>query len=585
MPDQTDRPRYFLGINLHRDPACALVAGGRVLAYSEEERHLRVKHAIGHYPTQALRSCLRIADIKLADVEALAINWDLPGYAPDGAVARHYQALRQEFPVDPATVAWQEANLRENHPERVRTYHEGVWRRTFGVPLPELVPLPHHWVHAFHALCQSPYDEALVLTVDGSGDQWCSVLWAGRGTTLTPIKQIPIPHSLGWFYAAFTEYLGFHAYDGEYKVMGLAAYGKPDPQLERRVAQVLTVDPEAGEYRLDPTMIHYGDHSWSGRFTDALPALLGRPPRLPHQPLDGWHQDLAFAVQARLEEAMEAMVRWGVRTTALDRVCIGGGVGLNVKANSRLLQLPEVADLFPHPLCGDAGAACGAALALDHLRTGSIPERVRSLAVGHVEEEGEIRHFLEMAHLAFERPDDLCATVAEALAQGRIVGWCQGAMEAGPRALGQRSILADPREVGNRDKVNAIVKHRELWRPFCPSMTEESAPRYLLHHTFAPFMSMAFTATEALQQEAPAVVHIDGTCRVQLVNKADAPLFHRLLEAFAARTGVPVLLNTSFNVKGEPMICTTRDALRTFFSTGLDLLAIGPFVLRKPVAS
>jgi carbamoyltransferase len=257
-------------------------------------------------------------------------------------------------------------------------------------------------------------------------------------------------------------------------------------------------------------------------------------------------------------------------------------VGLNVKLNSRLFELPGVRDVFAQPLCSDAGAAAGAALAAWSAASGGRPAPLRTLALGPRESTDDIERALRTARLQYERRDDICSAVAEELARGRIVAWFQGRMEAGPRALGQRSILADPRDASARDRVNAIVKFREYWRPFCPSMTVEAADRYLERWTYAPFMIIAFRARERLRREAPAVVHVDGTARVQLVHEDALPLYHRLLREFEKRTGVPVLLNTSFNVKGEPIVCTIHDALRTFGSTGIELLAAGDFLVRKP---
>jgi carbamoyltransferase len=391
-----------------------------------------------------------------------------------------------------------------------------------------------------------------------------------------------MPHSLGWFYAAFTEYLGFDAYDGEYKVMGLAAYGGPNREIAERVSRVLRPAPDGIGYELETAYIHDGPHAYSGRFTDHLSELLGRPPRASAQAIDDWHRDLAYAVQDALEQAVVRLARWAVRTTGIRRLCLSGGVAQNVKLNSRLLRLEEVDDVFAHPLCADSGSAAGAALAACFRATGERPERLTTLALGPEESEAEIEAALRLAHLDYERPEDPCDAVAAELAEGRIVGWFQGRMEAGPRALGQRSILADPRRVESRDRVNAIIKFREDWRPFCPSILAEAQSKYLVARSATPFMIVAVEATPALRTDAPAVVHVDGSVRPQTVAQQVLPRYHRLLAAFERRTGVPVLLNTSFNVKGEPIVCTITDALRTFWSTGLDVLAAGDFIVRKP---
>ncbi len=583
--ERHDSP-VFLGIcEGYYDPSVAVVRNGEVVAYAEEERHVRYKHAAGIYPARALDFCLQTAGVRLDEVAAVAVSWNVPAYT-DGTMQRFFHRMRQEWPVDPATIAWQERCLRNYDADNLRRRHQRQWRRRYGdVPFPSFYFSPHHRTHAFHACMQSKFERAVCLTIDGSGDEHTAVVWKKDGLTLTPMREICIPHSLGWVYAAFTEYLGFTAYDGEYKVMGLAAYGRHSDELRDKLDRVVSCAPDGVEFQVDPSYVHYGSHGYSERYTDRLVELLGRKPRLPHEEITPWHEDVAFAVQDNLERHVERLMLWAIRETGIRNVCIGGGVGLNVKMNSRLFLHPEVDDVFAQPLCHDAGAAIGAALAACFDETGVPPRPLETLDLGLEESSRAIEEALVLANLSYERPPDICDAVAQQLAQGRIVGWFQGRMEAGPRALGQRSILADPRRVDNRDKVNAIVKFREYWRPFCPSMTVEAAPRYFEMYTEAPFMIMAFPANERLKRESPAIVHVDGTSRVQFVDGQLLPRYHRLLTAFERRTGVPVLLNTSFNVRGEPIVCTIHDALRTFWSTGLDVLAAGDFLVRKPILS
>lgn len=573
----------FLGINNdYVDPSVAIVRGGKVLAFAEEERFIRQKHAHGRYPVNALRFCLDQAGVELEEVRSIGVNWNLTAYS-DGTMEEFYREIQTQWNVDAQTAAWQRSRLGKRNRDNYLKVHQQNLYRAFGdARLPEFIDIPHHYTHAFQAFRQSPFDEAVCLTIDGSGDQHCTVVWHCGPDGIVPLKEICMPHSLGWVYAAFTEYLGFRAYDGEYKVMGLAAYGRSDEALSAKVGRVLRLDLDDVEYRVDPTYIHYGSHRYSGRFTDELVELCGRRPRLPAEDITPWHEDLAFAVQHALEVAVERLVRWAVAGCGIDKVCISGGVGLNIKMNSHIYQLPDVSDFFAHPLCGDSGAAAGSALAACHQVCGAGPEKLSTLALGNQQDEDDIRAALDTAKLEYDRVDDLCGSVVDDLVEGKIVGWFQGRMEAGPRALGQRSILADPRPVENRDKVNRVIKFREYWRPFCPSLPEESMAQYFDDYTDGYFMNISFVANKRLRQEAPAIVHVDGTCRTQMVKKSVLPLFHELLTRFGARTGVPVLLNTSFNVKGEPVVCTVTDALRTFWSTGLDTLVAGPFIVRKP---
>ena len=565
----------------HSDPSVALINKGKILAFCEEERPLRFKHAFGIYPERALSYCLETAGIKMSDVEYVATNWNLDAFT-DGRMKNFFDNMNNKYPVDAATLAFQNRILSIFNKKSYTAKHEMYWRRIFGnVKLPEIHGIPHHYSHAFMACHHSSFDSALCLTIDGSGDEHCTVIWDYNGDTISPIYSIPMPHSLGWFYAAITEYLGFDAYDGEYKVMGLAAYGRQNDELMKKMNTVVKAAPDGVGYEIGTEFIHYGAHSYSGRFTDALASLFAREPRLPTGPIDSWHEDLAFAAQKALETAVERLVDWGLDKLGYDNLCIGGGVGLNVKMNSNLFMNKRVKNIFPHPLCADSGGAIGAALALDFAMHGSIPEKLDSLSLGHEFSNNEIRAALDIAQLRYEKAENICAIVAKELAAGKIVAWFQGRMEGGPRALGNRSILADPRKPDNRDRVNAIIKFREYWRPFCPSMTAEAAPQYFDRYVDAPFMVIAFTANEKLKKDAPAIVHVDDSCRVQIVHKETSKLYHSLIKAFEKETGVPVLLNTSFNIKGEPIVCTPHDALRTFCSTGLDILAIGDFLVRK----
>lgn len=574
---------YYLGIfEGHADPAVAIVRDGEVIAFAEEERFIRQKHAWGVYPHRALKFCLETAGVTLSDVAAVALNWDIASYT-DGRMQAFYDGINTEYPVDDATKGWQRSLIGRFNDSATERRHHIEWRRTFGdISFPPIVGVPHHFVHAFQSAMQSGFDESVCLTIDGSGDEHCTVVWEHRGESIEPIFERKIPHSLGWLYAAFTEYLGFHAYDGEYKLMGLAAYGKPDEKLIEKIGQIVFQDPEAAHsYSIDPSFVHYGAHSYSHRYTDKLIDLLGRPPRISTDEYSEWHENLAYAVQYHLEQAVVRLVEWAVAETGISKVTIGGGVGLNVKMNSKIFDLPSVSDVWANPLCSDGGAAVGAALAAAFNNTGVRPQKLVRLDLGNCEE--DIEAVLRQSKVPYYRSENIARETARLIAEGNIVGWFQGRMEAGPRALGQRSILADPRDVGSRDKVNAVIKFREYWRPFCPSILKERAGDYFDRHTDAPFMVIAFEANEKLRSDAPAVVHVDGTSRVQFVDGDILPLYHGLISEFEKLTGVGALLNTSFNVKGEPIVCTVRDALRTFWSTGLDVLAIGDFIVKKPV--
>jgi carbamoyltransferase len=571
---------YFHGI----DPAAALVADGELVAYVEEERLVRQKHAPDVFPLRSIKACLDLAGRDLGDLDCVAYGWDAPRYG-NGEMRRRYATINDRYPPDEATRRWQEGCLRRFAPGSLRAVLEGQLVRGFGVrpeEVPELAFYAHHRTHAAAAFYLSPFDEALVLTLDGSGDAECTMLWRGSGATLTPLHAIGIPASLGWFYAAITEYLGFEAYDGEYKVMGLAAYGRENLELREKLQRVVREGRNGWDYEVDPRFIHHGRHTFSERFTDELVDLLGLPPRQGPRAIQDVHEDMAFEAQRLLEETVLRLLVHFRRETGLTRLCIGGGVGLNVKMNSRIRRSGLFQDVFAFPIPNDSGLAIGASVGLWVDRHARRPPPLRHLYLGPSWSDDDIELQVKSCGLRYRRSEDIASDTAEVLAQGKVVGWFQGRLEGGPRALGGRSILADPRRVEARDRVNAAVKFREYWRPFCPSLTEEAAPRYLVAPTSAPFMIVAFEATDEARRTTPAIVHVDGTVRPQTVDPDTNPRYYRLLKAFEARTGVPVLLNTSFNVKGEAMVGSPRDALRTFWSTGIDALALGSFLIEKP---
>ena len=569
---------YFQGI----DPAAALVRDGELVAFCEEERLIRYKHAPNMFPLRSVEYCLKSQDLTLRDIDAFAMGWDAPAYT-DGRMAAFYAKANAANPPDAGTLAWQKRNVGLFHADGLTTKLRSALYKHFGDGHEmKLLFEPHHRSHAATAFFLSPHEEALVFVIDGSGDNHCATLWRGKGTELALLHAVEIPHSLGWFYAAMTEYVGFDAYDGEYKVMGLAAYGRPNARFAKAINEIVKPGPLGFDYVVDPKYIHHGKHTFSERFTDAMADLVGLPPRMGPKPITKEHEDLAYETQMALEEHAIRLVNHFAKKTGLKKLCISGGVALNVKMNSRIHREGLFDDIFIFPIPSDSGCGLGAAIAHSVRTTGKRPKPLRHVYLGPKYEDAELELQLSSCGLAYEKHADIAEPVADLLTQGKVVAWVQGGLEGGPRALGARSILADPRDVKARDRVNGAIKFREYWRPFCPSMAEEAAPKYLEKPASAPFMIIAFNATDAARKEAPAIVHVDGTVRVQTVTEDTNPPYYRLLKAFELRTGVPILLNTSFNIKGEAMICSPRDALRTFFSTGIDALAIGSFLVQKP---
>jgi carbamoyltransferase len=438
----------------------------------------------------------------------------------------------------------------------------------------------HHQGHAASSYYYSGFEEAAVLTVDGVGEWATTTYGRAQGKELELFEEVRFPHSLGLLYSAITGYLGFEVNDGEYKVMGLAPYGRP-LYVER--LRALLAPEGAGQYRLD---MSYFDFLAAERMhSERLVELFGEPARQPGSELLAFHSDLAASIQRTLEELLLEKVRYLHQQVPTRNLCMAGGVALNCVANSRILRDGPFSRLFVQPAASDAGGALGAA-ALAHLRaTGERPRQGRLTHAfwGPRSPAGEVARLLagtSAAALDYRgRVEELIAATAERLAAGRVVGWFQGRMELGPRALGARSILADPRHPGMRDRINDLVKMRESFRPFAPAVLADRAVAHFDIDHPAPFMLETFRVRSELA--LPAITHVDGSARLQTVDDTACPRFAALLRAFEQRTGCPILLNTSFNVRGEPIVCTPEDALACFVRAGIDTLVLEDFLLDR----
>ena len=416
--------------------------------------------------------------------------------------------------------------------------------------------------------------------MDGSGEENCTTVWVCENNKIKKIDEFNIPHSLGWYYSAFTEFLGFKAYDGEYKLMGLAAYGKKNAIIKKKLEKILKFNNKEKKYKLNPYFIHYGKHTYSGRFTDKLVKLLGPPKKLKEK-FSKYHKDLAYEVQNLLEECVIKLCKKYFEKTGIKNLCLGGGVGLNVKLNSKIFNEQYIENIFPNPLCPDNGASVGAALLADMKLNKNKVKSLNTLSLGPEYKNDEIKKILTENQIEFIKPKNIYKFTANQLAKKKIVGWFQGRMEAGARALGNRSILGDPRFISTRDKINKIIKYREMWRPFCPSFMDDKINDYFDKSYNSKFMTISFKANNKLKMIAPAIVHIDNTSRIQAVHKKYNSKFYKLINEYFKITNVPTLLNTSFNIKGEPIVCSPSDALRTFFSTGIDVLILEKYAILK----
>jgi len=446
-----------------------------------------------------------------------------------------------------------------------------LFRRTFNAKRAQFRFMDHHLAHAISAYAYSGFDEAAVLVVDGRGAWEATSLWHGRDGRLQSVWTIPFPNSLGLFYGQFTHYLGFTPYSDEWKVMGLAPYGRPGIDLGR------FIDPDKIPYSVSSRLL-------LGEFSKPLAALeasLG-PARVPESEIDDRHKDLAFAVQDACEKAMLALALNAVKVIGSRNLCLAGGVALNSKANGKILSGGTVDRIFIQPAASDDGVCLGAALAPYLDNGGTLPRRkMRHVSLGNECSPAEVQKAIETYKLDAQRVADPSVVAADLLAAGKIIGWVQGRMEFGPRALGNRSILADPRDPEMTVKVNNAVKFREWWRPFAPSMLAEVASEYIESATDSPFMILTAQVRPEKRNVIPAVTHADGSARPQTVERDVNPLYWNLINEFGKRTGVPVVMNTSFNLRGEPIVSTPTDAIRTFFTSGLDVLVIGDFVVNK----
>lgn len=578
----------ILGTDSGHHPAAALIVDGRLVAFAEEERFTRAKNAVVPFPIRATAWCLSEGGVGPGAIDRVAYGWGCDRYAVEMPLRlamdhlRYRQARRPVPGFAPAGSGdgWLRAArwVAVHRPGWVRGRIEAGLRACgLGGAAPPVTFHDHHRCHAATAFWRSGFTEAAVLVMDGSGEDVATTAWRAEGLAIQRRWAVELPHSLGWFYAALTEYLGFVPTQHEGKTMGLAAYGQPGNRFVADLAQVLPI--EGGEVRFEPRFGKYGHRSRGEHFADALVQLLG-PPRSPDEPLISRHHDIAWAAQDRLESAAMVLARRALRSASSRNLCLAGGVAMNCKMNGRLTSMVEVDGLFVQPASDDAGAALGAAM-LAAVELGDDPRAPMAVDTGPSFDDAEIEAVLRECHLPFERPADLPDAVAERLADGDVVGWFQGRMECGARALGRRSILANPADPTMRDRVNQRVKLREPWRPYCPSLTRRSAERVLGADVDRPFMIVADEVSPEVAAALPSVVHVDGTVRAQTVDPIEQPAYHAVVEGLGRRTGWEVVLNTSFNVRGEPIVCTPRDALRTWAATGMDAVALGPFLVDK----
>jgi carbamoyltransferase len=592
---------YVLGLNQHHDAAAALVKDDQIIAFIEEERVTRVKHD-GRFPGNAARACLEMAGLTLGDIDHVAYFWQARKEIRHALrhFVTHLPDTLAVFRNDGGNYADRAQGLlstiqdggSQSHPD---DYHVGGalllhLRRSFSIGrmLTEALDyqgptkfkvhlIDHHYSHAASAYFLSPFDQAAIITWDGIGSDGTSTYLAvGEGDQIRDVRRVKFPHSLGAMYACVTGYLGFHPARDEGKVMGLAAYGKPTYLDQMR--QLVRLLPE-GRYELDLSWFRHhatGKHQMSQKFIEQF----GPPRPRTREAVPQHYADVAYGLQVVLEEVGLHVARWLQAETGQRNLATAGGVALNSVMNGRIFLETPFEEFFAQPAAADDGSALGAALAVS-VGKGAGRPRGEYIFLGPSYEEVEMEKALTEAGLTYHRPDSITETTARALADGKIVGWFQGRMECGPRALGNRSILADPRGKDTKDRLNEKVKHREPFRPFAPSCLAERSGEYFASGYPSPVMLLVFDVLEHQREKVPAITHADGTARVQTVTKTDNPRYYELISKFEELTGVPMVVNTSFNDNEEPIVNTPKDAVSCFLRTGMDALALGPFFVEK----
>ncbi|MDM8554097.1 carbamoyltransferase [Desulfococcaceae bacterium HSG7] len=583
---------YILGISAyHGDCSACLIKNGQIVAAVEEERFTRIKHWAG-FPSQSIAFCLKQGGLSLDRVDKIAVARD-----PKANLAPKLKCLlRHGYGVNKLV-------------DRFRNYRSirsipRILSDTFKTDADrikaKIVNVEHHKAHSASAFFVSPFEEAAILTIDGFGDFVSSMQGRGRGNTMTVLKRVYYPHSIGVFYTLVTQFLGFHKFGDEYKVMGLASYGKPTESKKVKLEDVIRYT-ENGQFRLNLKYFRHHkedvDMTWDGGeptmapvYSEQFVEAFGNP-RKEHEELTDFHRDLAASAQALTEEIIFSMLRNLHKRTKLSKICLAGGVAMNSVANGKILDNTPFDDIYIQSAAGDAGTSLGAAyyawnMKMNQPRMFVMQNSYWGPEYSQTELGKELQSRdkeLKACHCVIKKIENeqaLCRHTAELIAQGNVVGWFQGRMEWGPRALGNRSILADPRKKKMVAILNSKIKKRESFRPFAPSVLLEKTDQYFEKDYPDPFMLKVYPVRSDKRSVIPAVTHVDGSGRLQTVKEEDNPLYYRLISEFDKLTGVPIVLNTSFN-ENEPIINTPKQAIDCFLRTEMDVLVLGPYLIER----
>jgi len=590
----------ILGIScFYHDAAAALIEDGQLIAAAEEERFSRKKHDSG-FPKLAIQFCLDTAGIGVQDLDHV-VFYEKPFVKFERILTTALQVVPKSWKVfGDAMTTWLLDKL----------WVKNYIHQELGLPADRILFSEHHLSHAASTFLCSPFDEAAILTVDGVGEWATATMGRGKGTDIKLLREIRFPHSVGLLYSAFTAFLGFEVNEGEYKVMGMAPYGTP--RYVDKVYKLITLGADGSFWlNMDYFCFHHSStQTYNQKFLDLFgeardpswhffTETSGYPQYFEPKPANfselakknQYYADVAASIQQVTEEIVLAMARQLHAETGLDKLCMAGGVALNSVANGRIIRETPIREVFVQPAAGDGGGALGAALYAYHCALGKPRSFVMKHAYwGQEFSQGAINDFARGCGMPFQsytKEEALLDAVVEELTAGHVIGWYQGRFEWGPRALGSRSIIADPRRTDMKEIVNVKIKFREPFRPFAPSVLAESAERYFdlpdaPRHYPARFMLYVVDVKPGQGEVLPAITHVDNTARLQAVHKTESPLYYNLIDRFGQATGVPVILNTSFNLKGEAIVTSPADAFSTFARSGIDALVMGNCVVRKP---
>lgn len=571
----------ILGLHINTgQTAAALLMDGKISYAAAEERFNRVKMSRA-FPRRAIEFCLERAGLKrLDDLDAIAISWN----PADNMRHINLSGFTNWRRYDPEWLYIVPNNLFSISGEKS---FQGEYMK-LNIGTGKVCPVyfvRHHQAHLAHAVWQSPFKKCLAAIVDEYGEFNSVTIALFDKGRIRVIKEIPYPHSLGVFYATFTEYLGFTPNSDEWKLMGAAAYGNAK-RFSKKLETIFAWNAIEGEWILDGRYIEHSNMKRAGYLTEKLETLMGIPRRTNSEDLKQEHYDLAAAAQAVFEKRLFQLLSYYAKRTGEKNMAASGGCFMNSLANGKILTHTPFKSVFIPYAAADNGGAMGAALYVWHsilnhrIKNDSYPSNP---FLGPEYSDADIENTLKKYKIRYKKPDNIAKYAAGEIAKGKLVGWFQGGMEFGERALGNRSILADPRDAGMKDRINAAVKYREAFRPFAPSVLAEKADDFfdMPKGVFVPYMEQVYPVKKAKQKLAPAIVHADGTGRLQMVSKDTNQTFHNLISHYYKLTGVPLVLNTSFNVQGEPIVCSPSDAIRTFYSCGLDVLVIGKNIIEK----